>query len=79
MSPLSGSEEALPSKTNAVSLGIVISGPALATGGLLVIDVYRGGTSGHAAHENIDNAIYNAIKAIEWFNTYKFTKISSSP
>ena len=50
---------------------------AIAEKGLLVIDVYSGGTSGHAAHENIDNAIYNAIKDIEWFNTYKFTKISS--
>jgi acetylornithine deacetylase len=49
---------------------------AIAEKGLLVIDVYSGGTSGHAAHENRDNAIYNAIKDIEWFNTYKFTKKS---
>ena len=49
---------------------------AVAEKGLLVLDVIVKGTASHAAHDNPDNPIYNAIPVIEWFNSYKFEKIS---
>ncbi|WP_281239499.1 M20 family metallo-hydrolase [Flavobacterium praedii] len=49
---------------------------AVAEKGLLVLDVVVKGTASHAAHNNPDNPIYNAMKVIEWFNTYQFEKIS---
>ena len=49
---------------------------AVAEKGLLVLDVVVKGTASHAAHNNPDNPIYNAIPVIEWFNTYEFEKIS---
>ncbi|MFV5696246.1 M20 family metallo-hydrolase [Flavobacterium sp. LB3P122] len=49
---------------------------AVAEKGLLVLDVIVKGTASHAAHNNTDNPIYNAIPVIEWFNSYQFEKIS---
>ena len=49
---------------------------AVAEKGLLVLDVVVKGTASHAAHNNPDNPIYNAISVIEWFNTYEFEKVS---
>jgi acetylornithine deacetylase len=49
---------------------------AIAEKGLLVLDIVVKGTASHAAHNNTDNPIYNAMSVIEWFNTYKFIKIS---
>ncbi len=49
---------------------------AIAEKGLLVLDVIVKGTASHAAHQNNDNPIYNAMPIIEWFNTYQFEKIS---
>lgn len=49
---------------------------AIAEKGLLVLDVVIKGTASHAAHHNPDNPIYNAVPVIEWFNSYKFDKIS---
>ncbi len=49
---------------------------AIAEKGLLVIDAYAKGIAGHAAHENTENAITNAIQDIEWINNYKFSKVS---
>lgn len=49
---------------------------AIAEKGLLVIDAYASGKAGHAAHENTDNAIYNAIADIEYIKNYHFPKIS---
>ena len=49
---------------------------AVAEKGLLVLDVVVKGTASHAAHNNPDNPIYNAIPVIEWFNTYEFEKVS---
>jgi acetylornithine deacetylase len=49
---------------------------AVAEKGLLVLDVIVKGTASHAAHNNPDNPIYNAISVIEWFNTFQFEKIS---
>ncbi|MBG6188839.1 M20 family metallo-hydrolase [Flavobacterium sp. CAN_S2] len=49
---------------------------AVAEKGLLVLDVIVKGTASHAAHNNPDNPIYNAIPVIKWFNSYQFEKIS---
>src|SRR5258705_1778108 len=49
---------------------------AVAEKGLMVLDCIATGRAGHAAREEGDNAIYKTIKDIEWFNTYKFGKIS---
>jgi len=49
---------------------------AVAEKGLLVLDVVVKGTASHAAHNNPDNPIYNAIPVINWFNSYQFEKIS---
>ncbi|WP_348812674.1 M20 family metallo-hydrolase [Flavobacterium maritimum] len=49
---------------------------AVAEKGLLVLDVIVKGTASHAAHNNPDNPIYNAIPVIEWFKNYQFEKIS---
>jgi acetylornithine deacetylase len=49
---------------------------AVAEKGLLVLDVIVKGTASHAAHNNPDNPIYNAIPVMEWFNSYQFEKIS---
>jgi len=49
---------------------------AIAEKGLLVLDCVAKGTSSHAAHPNQNNAILNAIEDINWFNTYKFNKVS---
>ena len=50
---------------------------AIAEKGLLVLDCVAKGTSSHAAHPNHDNAILNAFEDIQWFNTYKFDKVSN--
>ncbi|MBS1544607.1 MAG: M20 family metallo-hydrolase [Bacteroidetes bacterium] len=49
---------------------------AIAEKGLLVLDCVAHGKAGHAARNEGDNAIYNAIKDIEWFRTYEFPKVS---
>jgi len=49
---------------------------AIAEKGLLVLDCTANGKAGHAAREEGDNAIYKAIKDIEWFNAYRFPKVS---
>lgn len=49
---------------------------AVAEKGLLVLDIVVKGTASHAAHNNPDNPIYNAMPVIEWFKNYQFEKIS---
>jgi acetylornithine deacetylase len=49
---------------------------AIAERGLLVLDCIVEGKSGHAAREEGENAIYKALKDIEWFRTYRFAKES---
>ena len=49
---------------------------AVAEKGLLVIDGYASGISGHAAHNNTDNAIYNALQDIDWIKNYHFPESS---
>lgn len=45
---------------------------AIAERGLVVLDCTARGTAGHAAREEGDNAIYKAMRDIEWFRTYRF-------
>lgn len=49
---------------------------AIAERGLMVLDCTAHGRAGHAAREEGDNAIYKAMKDIEWFRTYRFPKES---
>src|SRR5436190_6155783 len=51
---------------------------AIAEKGLLVLDCIAVGKAGHAAREEGENAIYKAMKDIEWFRTHQFSKISET-
>jgi acetylornithine deacetylase len=51
---------------------------AIAEKGLLVIDCITSGRSGHAAREEGENAIYKALKDINWFQTFQFPKVSET-
>ena len=49
---------------------------AIAEKGLLVLDCIANGKAGHAARNEGDNAIYKALRDIEWISAYKFPKVS---
>lgn len=49
---------------------------AIAEKGLMVVDGEAIGKSGHAAREEGINAIYIALKDIEWLRNYEFEKVS---
>lgn len=51
---------------------------AVAEKGLMVLECTARGKSGHAAREEGENAIYKAMKDIEWFRSYSFPKISET-
>lgn len=51
---------------------------AIAEKGLMVLDCIVKGKPGHAAREEGINAIYLAMKDIEWFRTFKFPKVSDT-
>ncbi|MCG8308176.1 MAG: M20 family metallo-hydrolase [Cytophagales bacterium] len=51
---------------------------AVAEKGLMVLDCMTKGVSGHAARYEGENAIYKALKDIEWFRTFEFDKRSES-
>ncbi len=51
---------------------------AIAEKGLLILDCTARGKSGHAAHDSADNAIYKAIKDMEWFRTFRFSQVSEA-
>lgn len=51
-------------------------GLAVAEKGLLVLDCVSHGKAGHAAREEGENAIYKAMKDIEWFHTFRAPKVS---
>ena len=51
---------------------------AIAEKGLMVLDCIAHGKAGHAALEEGENAIYKAMKDIEWFNSFKFPKVSET-
>ena len=74
-----GVEILLP-KLGDIDLGIVgeptLMQMAVAERGLLVLDCLAEGKAGHAAREEGENAIYKAIKDIEWFQSYKFPNVS---
>ncbi len=48
--------------------------PAIAEKGLMVIDAIAHGKAGHAARNEGDNAIYHAIKDIQWLSEWQFPK-----
>lgn len=49
---------------------------AVAERGLMVLDCTAHGKAGHAAREEGDNAIYHAMRDIEWFQNYRFPQVS---
>jgi len=51
---------------------------AIAEKGLMVMNCESKGTAGHAAHGIGDNAIYNSIEDISWFQTFEFPKVSET-
>ena len=51
---------------------------AIAEKGLVVFDAKVIGTPSHAAHLNDDNAIYNTIDVLKWFQNFQFKKTSKS-
>lgn len=74
-----GIELILP-ELGAVDFAIVgeptLTNLAIAEKGLLVLDCVAHGKPGHAAREEGENAIYKALKDIEWFRTYQFPEVS---
>lgn len=50
--------------------------PAIAEKGLMVFDCVARGKAGHAARNEGENAIYKALKDIEWFRSYQFERVS---
>lgn len=74
-----GVEMALPHLPH-ITFGIVGEptgmNPAIAEKGLMVLDCSVKGVSGHAARNEGVNAIYKAIKDIEWFRTHQLEKVS---
>ena len=49
---------------------------AVAEKGLMVLEGFAPGVAGHAARDEGDNAIYNAMKDVAWFQNYEFEKES---
>lgn len=49
---------------------------AVAERGLMVLDCISHGKAGHAARNEGENAIYRALKDIEWISNYQFDKVS---
>jgi len=49
---------------------------AIAERGLMVLDCVTHGKAGHAGRDEGDNAIYKAMRDIEWFRTFRFPKES---
>jgi acetylornithine deacetylase len=49
---------------------------AIAERGLIVLDCVAHGESGHAARNEGENALYKAMKDIEWFRTFEFDQVS---
>src|SRR5215203_838844 len=50
---------------------------AVAERGLVVLDCVAHGKAGHAARNEGDNAIYKALKDIEWIRCHQFEKVSN--
>ena len=64
----------------AIDFGIVgeptLMEMAIAEKGLMVLDCFAKGQSGHAARDEGENAIYNAMIDIDWFKSFLFPKAS---
>ncbi len=79
ISGLNGIELVIP-ELGPISFGVVGEPTqmqmAVAERGLMVLDAVTHGKAGHAAREEGDNAVYNALRDIEWFRTYRFPKVS---
>lgn len=77
-----GGIESIWSQLPKINLAIVgeptLCQVATAEKGLMVLDCVAEGKAGHAAREEGVNAIYEALKDIEWFQSYQFPKISST-
>lgn len=75
-----GGIESILAELGEIQLAIVgeptLMNIAVAERGLLVIDCTAEGVAGHAARNEGQNAIYKAIKDIEWFRTFEFEKTS---
>lgn len=50
--------------------------PAIAERGLMVVDGYADGVSGHAARNEGVNAIYEALDDLVWLRDYRFQRVS---
>lgn len=81
ISGVDGIEKLLPLLPK-IDLAIVgeptLTNLAIAEKGLLVLDCAATGKAGHAAREEGENAIYKAIKDIQWFQNYQFSRISET-
>jgi acetylornithine deacetylase len=79
ISGLNGLESILP-ELGSLDFAIVgeptLMNLAIAERGLMVLDCKVHGKAGHAAREEGDNAIYKALKDIQWFKSYRFAKVS---
>ena len=51
---------------------------AIAEKGLMVLDVYAKGVTGHAARDIGENAIYKAMQDVAWFKNHVFDRKSST-
>jgi acetylornithine deacetylase len=74
-----GIEALLPHLGN-IDFGIVgeptLMHMAVAERGLMVLDCIAHGKAGHAARNEGENAIYKAVRDIEWFRLYEFPDVS---
>lgn len=72
--------EALISQLPPINFAIVgeptLLNLAIAERGLMVVDAQTVGVAGHAARNEGDNALYKAIKDIEWIRQHHFEKVS---
>jgi len=66
----------LPAIDSAIVGEPTLMSMAVAEKGLLVLDCTAYGKAGHAAREEGNNAIYKALKDIEWFKNFQFEKVS---
>lgn len=72
--------EALLPRLGAIDCGIVGEPTqmqmAVAEKGLLVLDAVAQGRAGHAARNEGENALYKAVKDIQWIQSYQFSNVS---
>jgi acetylornithine deacetylase len=72
--------EALLPQLPSMAFGIVgeptLLNMAVAERGLMVLDAETFGVAGHAARNEGENALYKAVKDIEWIQNHRFEKVS---